>query len=177
MCAPHLPASADIRAARSCLRQVRHEGVPCRSGSRAARRGWAADAADGVRVGGFFNLFHERDSSFHDRGLDESWWVERPGAPMTPKTVQGTVGDGDFKTALFDVKQSKQSVKWGTPCSSAQARALAGSRSHTAASRAPGAAAIERQWCPATRPQPIRAMVMSWVIFMPEFRRSCPCLR
>jgi len=69
---------------------------------------------DGVRVGGFFNLFHERDSAAFDRGVDESWWVERPGAPMTPKTVQGTVGDGDFKTALFDVQQARQTVQWGT---------------------------------------------------------------
>src|SRR5688500_19032184 len=33
---------------------------------------------------------------------------------MTPKTYQGTPKEGDFRTALFDVTQSEQSVQWGT---------------------------------------------------------------
>jgi hypothetical protein len=68
----------------------------------------------GIKIGGFFSFFHERDSGFFDNGIDDSWWVEAPGAPMTPKASQGTVGDGDFKTSLFDVVQGKQSVQWGS---------------------------------------------------------------
>ncbi|MCC6670945.1 MAG: TonB-dependent receptor [Planctomycetes bacterium] len=68
----------------------------------------------GLRIGGFASFFYERDSSFHDHGVDDSNWVESPGAPMTPKTYQGTVGEGDFKTALFDVTQGEQVVQWGT---------------------------------------------------------------
>ena len=69
---------------------------------------------NGIRVGGFANLFYERSSSFYDNGIDDSYWVETPGAGMTPKASQGAVSQGDFKTALFDVTQGKQQVKWGT---------------------------------------------------------------
>ncbi|MCC7011774.1 MAG: TonB-dependent receptor [Planctomycetes bacterium] len=68
---------------------------------------------DDLRIGGFVSLFYERDSSFHDDGVDDSYWVTTPGAGMTPETVQGTPNDGDFKTALFDVEQGSQSVRWG----------------------------------------------------------------
>jgi len=71
------------------------------------------DIADGVKVGGSLSLFYERDSSFFDDGKDDSWWVESPGAGMTPQTNQGTPTDGDFKTSLFDVTQGSQSVQWG----------------------------------------------------------------
>ena len=76
--------------------------------------GGGREIADGVRIGGFLSFFHESDSSFYKNGRDDSWWVENPGAPMTPKTVQGTVSDGDFKTSLFDVQRASQSVQWGT---------------------------------------------------------------
>lgn len=75
--------------------------------------GGKLDLEGGVRVGGFLSLFYERDSSFFDDGRDDSWWVESPGAPMTPQTNQGTPQQGDFKTALFDVEQASQSVQWG----------------------------------------------------------------
>jgi outer membrane receptor protein involved in Fe transport len=75
--------------------------------------GGSTEIADGVRFGGFFSFFHEHDSSL-SRGVDDTYWVESPGGPMTPKTVQGTVGDGDFKTALFDVTRASQSIQWGT---------------------------------------------------------------
>lgn len=73
---------------------------------------------DGVRVGGFLNFFHERDSSFYDNGRDDSYWVTTPGAAMTPETTQGSPSPtdpvtGDFKTKLFDVTKASQSVTWG----------------------------------------------------------------
>ncbi len=80
---------------------------------------WSLDAggkrelASGVTLGGFASFFYERDSSFHDDGIDDSLWVDNPGEGLTPETIQGTPSDGDFKTALFDVTQGKQSVQWG----------------------------------------------------------------
>ena len=67
----------------------------------------------GVRIGGLLNAFYERESSYHDDGRDDSYWVANPGEPMTPRTSQGTPTDGDFKTSLFDVTQGSQSVRWG----------------------------------------------------------------
>lgn len=66
-----------------------------------------------LKFGGSFNLFYERDSSFYNDGIDNSYWVTSPGAPMTPRSLQGSVQSGDFKTALYDVTQGKQSVQWG----------------------------------------------------------------
>ncbi|NOT31116.1 MAG: TonB-dependent receptor [Planctomycetes bacterium] len=80
---------------------------------------WSADAgkkfelASGVVLGGFASVFYERDSSFFDDGVDDSLWVNNIGEDLTPETSQGTPEDGDFKTALFDVTQGKQSVQWG----------------------------------------------------------------
>jgi len=69
--------------------------------------------ASGIKIGGFANFFYERDSSFHDNGIDDSYWVVNPGDPLTPRTSQGTPQDGDFKTALFDVTQASRVVQWG----------------------------------------------------------------
>jgi outer membrane receptor protein involved in Fe transport len=69
---------------------------------------------DGIKVGGFGSLFYERDSSFYDDGIDDKYWVETPGAPMTPQYVQGTPDQENFKTQLFDVTQGSEEVKWGT---------------------------------------------------------------
>ncbi|MFH1998204.1 MAG: TonB-dependent receptor, partial [Planctomycetota bacterium] len=55
----------------------------------------------------------KRDSSYYENGIDDSWWIEAPGEPLTPKYLQGTPSDGDFKTSLFNVKKSTQSVQWG----------------------------------------------------------------
>lgn len=71
------------------------------------------EIGSGLRVGGFASLFYERDSTFQDQGFDDSYWVEAPGAGMTPRTTQGRVSDQDFKTNLFDVKQGERSVRWG----------------------------------------------------------------
>jgi TonB-dependent receptor len=70
------------------------------------------DLGDDLRIGGFASFFYERESSSVD-GTDDSYWVTTPGAGMTPETLQGTPQDGDFKTALFDIDQSTQSVRWG----------------------------------------------------------------
>lgn len=83
---------------------------------------WSASAGgkhefdNDVKIGGFTSFFYEHDSSFHNNGVDNSYWVVHPGDPMTPVTLQGTpdpAGGGDFKTALFDVTQGTQSVQWG----------------------------------------------------------------
>jgi TonB-dependent receptor len=71
---------------------------------------------NGVKIGGFSSIFYERDSSFYDNGVDDSYWVTDPGQPLTPQTTQGAPdpsGGGDFKTSLFDVTQATQSVQWG----------------------------------------------------------------
>lgn len=68
-----------------------------------------------VTIGGYANIFHERDSSYFDDGINDSYWVVTPGAPLTPETSQGAPsGPGsDFKTKLFDVTRGSQSVQWG----------------------------------------------------------------
>jgi len=71
------------------------------------------DIGKGWTLGGFLNAFYERDSSYYDDGVDNSFWVRNPGEQLTPQTNQGTPEDGDFKTALFDVEQGSQSVQWG----------------------------------------------------------------
>lgn len=71
------------------------------------------DAGGGVEVGAFVSVFHEHEWSSFDDGVDDSMWVEDPGAGMSPKTSQGTPRDGDFKTSLFDVEQGEESVQWG----------------------------------------------------------------
>ncbi|MCB9920265.1 MAG: carboxypeptidase regulatory-like domain-containing protein [Planctomycetes bacterium] len=68
---------------------------------------------DGVRIGGFATLFYERDSSFFDNGVDDSLWVEKRGAKLSPRTFQGAASDGAFYTGLFDVTRGTQSVEWG----------------------------------------------------------------
>jgi outer membrane receptor protein involved in Fe transport len=67
----------------------------------------------GITLGGFGTFFYERDSSFYDNGIDDKYWVETPGAPMTPQYIQGTPQQGSFKTQLFDVTQGTEEVKWG----------------------------------------------------------------
>lgn len=69
--------------------------------------------SDDVRIGGFASFFYEKDSSFYDDGVDDSYWVENAGEGLTPQYSQGTPKQGDFKTSLFDVTQAEQSVQWG----------------------------------------------------------------
>ncbi|MCB9896918.1 MAG: TonB-dependent receptor [Planctomycetes bacterium] len=75
--------------------------------------GGSTDLDDGLRLGGFASLFYERDSSYHDDGKNDSYWVEDAGGKLVPETIQGSSTGGDFKTALFDIEQGTQEVKWG----------------------------------------------------------------
>lgn len=68
---------------------------------------------NGVRFGGLVNFFYERDSSFYDNGIDDSYWVEEPGEGLVPKLGQRD-GEGTFKTQLLDVTRGKQELQWGT---------------------------------------------------------------
>lgn len=67
----------------------------------------------GLKIGALASYFYERDSAYHDDGIDDSFWVETPGGPLVPKTSQGTPTGGDFKTSLFDLTNSTESVQWG----------------------------------------------------------------
>ncbi len=75
--------------------------------------GGKEEFANGITVGGFASFFYERDSSFYDNGIDDARWVENPGDPMTPKFEQGTPGQGEFVTSLFDVTKGVEEVRWG----------------------------------------------------------------
>jgi outer membrane receptor protein involved in Fe transport len=79
----------------------------------AAATGGRFEIDDGVRLGVMASVFDERSNSFFNNGRDDSYWVEHPGAPMTPHTYQGTVPQGDFKTALYDITRSKQTQRTG----------------------------------------------------------------
>ncbi|MCB9914105.1 MAG: TonB-dependent receptor [Planctomycetes bacterium] len=68
------------------------------------------------RMGGFASMFYERDSSFHDNGIDDSLWRKNPGDPLTPQTTPEIDNEGfgeSFTTKLFDVTQATESVQWG----------------------------------------------------------------
>jgi outer membrane receptor protein involved in Fe transport len=69
----------------------------------------------GMQVGGFANFFYERDSAFYDDGIDDKYWVEDPGDPMTPQFGSNQrPSQGNFRTSLFDVTQGTEEVQWGT---------------------------------------------------------------
>jgi len=66
----------------------------------------------GWKLGGLANIFYKtRDTN--TEGVNDAWWITKPGAKLTPRTGQGTPEQGDFKTSLFDVKQSSQEVQYG----------------------------------------------------------------
>ncbi len=75
--------------------------------------GGSHDLDRDFRIGAFANFFYERDSEFYDDGQEDFWWVESPGAPLTPEVQQGSVEDGDFITQLFDIQQGTQIVQFG----------------------------------------------------------------
>lgn len=64
-------------------------------------------------IGGYASFFYERDSSYHDDGVRDSYWVTRQRGPMVPQTSQGVPENGDFRTNLFDITQAAESVQWG----------------------------------------------------------------
>jgi TonB-dependent receptor len=70
------------------------------------------EVSKGLRFGGFASVFYERDSSFYDNGVDDSWNVTTLGDPPQPAT-NGSPSLGEFTTSLLDVTQGKQSVQWG----------------------------------------------------------------
>jgi TonB-dependent receptor len=70
---------------------------------------------NGMKVGGFATFFYEHKNSFYDDGIDDKYWVEEPGDPMTPQYgSNGSPSQGNFTTSLFDVTQGSEMVKWGT---------------------------------------------------------------
>ena len=71
------------------------------------------DLTDWVRIGGFGSIFYERDSSYYENGISDKYWVESPGASMTPQYSEGSPSQGSFKTSLYDVAKSSEEVKWG----------------------------------------------------------------
>ncbi len=83
--------------------------------------GGRVELENGLRFGGFGNFFYERDSAFYDDGVDDSYWITGPGEGLTPRTIQGVPQPdadppgafGQFKTSLFDVTQTTESVQWG----------------------------------------------------------------
>ncbi|MBN1256988.1 MAG: TonB-dependent receptor [Planctomycetes bacterium] len=73
---------------------------------------------NGLKVGGFSNFYYKQSSSYYEDGIDDAYWVENPGDPMTPQTTQGVPTgnipeNGDFKTKLYDVAQGSDEVQWG----------------------------------------------------------------
>jgi len=73
------------------------------------------DFDEGIKIGGFASFFYERDSSYYDDGIDDKFWVEDPGDPLTPQYGSNErPNQGNFQTQLFDVTKGSQEVKWGT---------------------------------------------------------------
>ena len=66
----------------------------------------------GTKLGGLLSVFYERKHTYTE-GRNDSYWVTHPGDPMTPQFGQGSPDDGSFKTALYDVKQGTEAVRWG----------------------------------------------------------------
>jgi TonB-dependent receptor len=76
--------------------------------------GGTHDLGGGTKLGGYASLFYERESFFTDNAKNDSYWVTTPGGGMVPQTNQGTPASGDFKTALYDVTQGRQSLRLGS---------------------------------------------------------------
>jgi outer membrane receptor protein involved in Fe transport len=54
----------------------------------ARRRRQASSSATACASAASLSLFYERDSSFYDDGVDDSWWVDNARRPMTPETTR-----------------------------------------------------------------------------------------
>ena len=72
---------------------------------------WEID--EGVKVGGFGSFFYERESSYFDNGVEDSWWIT-PNEGVVPQYGQGAPSQLAFQSSLLDVTQGSQSVQWGT---------------------------------------------------------------
>jgi outer membrane receptor protein involved in Fe transport len=75
--------------------------------------GGKTEVGDGIRIGALGSLFHEHKTTGYDDGINDSLWVETPGQQLTPQYSQGTPTQGAFKTSLYDVQQSTETVKLG----------------------------------------------------------------
>ncbi|QDU83926.1 TonB dependent receptor [Planctomycetes bacterium Pla163] len=75
--------------------------------------GGSRELDSGVRVGGLASFFYETDTSYYEKGRNDSYLVRDPGGPLVPKPSQGTLQQGEFQTALFDIDQGSRSVQWG----------------------------------------------------------------
>ncbi len=71
---------------------------------------WELD--EGVKFGGFASFFYERDSSYFDNGIEDSYFVN-PGYGVVPEFFQGTPSQDQFQSSLLDVTQGSESVQWG----------------------------------------------------------------
>ncbi|MFN9075904.1 MAG: TonB-dependent receptor domain-containing protein [bacterium] len=71
---------------------------------------WELD--EDVRVGGFLSFFYDRDSSFYDNGVEDSWFVT-PVEGLVPEYFGGNPASGEFQSSLLDVTQASESVQWG----------------------------------------------------------------
>jgi outer membrane receptor protein involved in Fe transport len=71
------------------------------------------DLTDDVKIGGFLSFFYERDSSYFDNGVEDSWFVT-PDEGVVPEYYSGSPSQGEFQSSLLDVTQGSESVQWGT---------------------------------------------------------------
>ncbi|MEM9802600.1 MAG: TonB-dependent receptor, partial [Planctomycetota bacterium] len=75
--------------------------------------GGGRELDNGVRVGGFFSLFYEKDSSHVEGAVNDQYWVNEAAGPgLTPQLPQQQGAD-EFFTRLFDITESQQFVQWG----------------------------------------------------------------
>lgn len=72
---------------------------------------WEID--EGVKVGGFGSFFYERESSYFDNGVEDSWWIT-PNEGVVPQYGQGAPSQLAFQSNLLDVTQGSESVQWGS---------------------------------------------------------------
>ncbi len=61
----------------------------------------------GLKIGGLASFYYERDSSFHDNGIDDKLWVTTPGEGLIPQFGE------EERTQLFDITEASQEVQWG----------------------------------------------------------------
>lgn len=68
---------------------------------------------NGLKIGGFGSYFYERDSSYYDNGIEDSYWLESSGGRMVPQGGEDPQINNEFNTSLFDVTQSSEELTWG----------------------------------------------------------------
>ena len=73
---------------------------------------------NGLTVGGFATFFYDRDAAYFDNGINDSYWIDAPGGPLTPE-ISGFDGasagiGNDFNTSLYDITEGVQSLLWGS---------------------------------------------------------------